>query len=197
VSRLQLKFMGALTALVVAVVFTTSLLAERGLRSREQSRLQRSLEERGRLVQDRVAGLPFELDSAPVLDRNADELAFASGARVTLIAPDGTVVGDSEVPLEQLGSIENHATRPEVIEALAGRIGVGLDEHPVVVAVGEVAVEVPRAQVHQVLDLVGGVQPRREQRQGQETGQQQHAPLSSPRGNLGHSSECTVRCPRP
>jgi two-component system, OmpR family, phosphate regulon sensor histidine kinase PhoR len=44
-------------------------------------------------------------------------------ARVTLIAPDGRVVGDSAETLEAIASMENHATRPEVLEAKA--LGVG------------------------------------------------------------------------
>jgi two-component system, OmpR family, phosphate regulon sensor histidine kinase PhoR len=57
----------------------------------------------------------------PTLD--ADSLADAAGAalghRVTLVATDGTVVGDSEFDLPALGSLENHASRPEIAAALA------------------------------------------------------------------------------
>ena len=52
-------------------------------------------------------------------DGLADRLGRSGGARVTLIAPDGRVVGDSEVPLEELPRLENHAERPEVAGALA------------------------------------------------------------------------------
>jgi len=44
-------------------------------------------------------------------------------ARVTLIALDGAVLGDSEVPEAQLTRLENHRDRPEVRAALAGGIG--------------------------------------------------------------------------
>ncbi len=40
-------------------------------------------------------------------------------ARVSLIAADGTVLGDSEVPSGELGRLENHRGRPEVLGALA------------------------------------------------------------------------------
>jgi two-component system phosphate regulon sensor histidine kinase PhoR len=39
-------------------------------------------------------------------------------ARVTLIAPDGTVIGDSDVGQAHLAHVENHLQRPEVQEAL-------------------------------------------------------------------------------
>src|SRR5207237_1201526 len=46
-----------------------------------------------------------------------------TGARVTLIAPDGVVLADSEVPESQLARLENHRDRPEVRAALDGDIG--------------------------------------------------------------------------
>jgi two-component system phosphate regulon sensor histidine kinase PhoR len=40
-----------------------------------------------------------------------------------LITTDGRVVADSEVPVADLGMVENHAGRPEVAAALAGHVG--------------------------------------------------------------------------
>jgi len=48
------------------------------------------------------------------------ELARSSGGRMTLIAPDGRVLLDSDADPERM---ENHASRPEVREALQGRVG--------------------------------------------------------------------------
>ncbi len=54
---------------------------------------------------------------------NADSLADDAGRaiahRVTLIAADGTVIGDSEFDPPALGRLENHAHRPEVVQAMA------------------------------------------------------------------------------
>lgn len=52
-----------------------------------------------------------------------DELGGRLGVRVTLIAPDGTVIGDSDVKLSDLASVENHAARPEVLAAKAQGFG--------------------------------------------------------------------------
>jgi two-component system phosphate regulon sensor histidine kinase PhoR len=49
-----------------------------------------------------------------------EELAGSSGVRITVVASDGTVLGDSE---EDPQTLENHGDRPEVLEALAGRAG--------------------------------------------------------------------------
>src|SRR2546428_10633364 len=43
--------------------------------------------------------------------------------RVTIIAPNGTVVGDSERTSQEVLMMENHASRPEVASALAGLVG--------------------------------------------------------------------------
>jgi len=49
-----------------------------------------------------------------------DALRQKTGARFTVIAADGSVLGDSHADPAQM---DNHAGRPEVVEALAGRVG--------------------------------------------------------------------------
>ena len=44
-------------------------------------------------------------------------------SRVTLIAPDGTVIGDSDVGQANLAQVENHLQRPEVQDALKNGTG--------------------------------------------------------------------------
>jgi two-component system phosphate regulon sensor histidine kinase PhoR len=56
-------------------------------------------------------------------DRLAGLMAERARGRVTLIAPDGRVLGDSKVPLGKLKSLENHANRPEVRQALQTGLG--------------------------------------------------------------------------
>jgi two-component system, OmpR family, phosphate regulon sensor histidine kinase PhoR len=53
------------------------------------------------------------------------QAARQAGARVTLIAADGTVLGDSEVSPERLERVENHASRPEVLAARRELVGFG------------------------------------------------------------------------
>ena len=52
-------------------------------------------------------------------DSLADVAGRALGHRVTLIATDGTVLGDSEFDQPALGALENYRSRPEVLAALA------------------------------------------------------------------------------
>ncbi len=58
--------------------------------------------------------------SNPNLDLQAKYWAAILGARVTIIAPDGTVWGESQENRLQMG---NHSTRPEVMAALKNGVG--------------------------------------------------------------------------
>ena len=53
-------------------------------------------------------------------DSLADRSGRALGRRVTLVRPDGTVLGDSEFDGEGLAGLQNHSMRPEVAAALSG-----------------------------------------------------------------------------
>jgi two-component system phosphate regulon sensor histidine kinase PhoR len=63
--------------------------------------------------------LPSGAEGAP-LDAICREHGKDIGARITVIDADGKVLGDSA---EESGKMENHATRPEVLEALARGTG--------------------------------------------------------------------------
>jgi two-component system, OmpR family, phosphate regulon sensor histidine kinase PhoR len=75
------------------------------------------------LVND--AGLARVIATREIRDLRADAPALASSigheikARVTIIAGNGEVVGDSEVLPQELAKLDNHAERPEVRAALA------------------------------------------------------------------------------
>ena len=70
----------------------------------------------------RLAGELWRSD-ARFPDSLADRMGDALGRRVTLITPAGVVVGDSEFDDAALAALQNHATRPEVAEALRGGVG--------------------------------------------------------------------------
>ena len=82
-----------------------------------------------RLVLDRLEreALLIALDwsAADDADALADTAGAVLGMRVTLISPDGRVLGDSEEPRDQLNALENHAGRAEVRAALDTGVGWG------------------------------------------------------------------------
>ncbi len=56
--------------------------------------------------------------------REGDRLGKEIGGRITVVLPDGTVVADSTVGAAGVPGMENHATHPEIRDALSGATGV-------------------------------------------------------------------------
>jgi len=89
-----------------------------------------------RMIEESRSNLASQIQLARLLVVNnkqatpPQQLAATIGtvikARVTLIAPNGTVVGDSDVRPEQLAQLENHLQRPEVQEAIKSGNGSSL-----------------------------------------------------------------------
>ena len=122
--KIQLRLAAALAGLAVAITLLLSLLAEHSLRSREEARIERSLASSAQLVRELARDARFSPQDSVELTALASRAAAAAGARVTFIAHDGTVVGDSDVRAEELANVANHASRPEVAAALHGAPGV-------------------------------------------------------------------------
>ena len=62
----------------------------------------------------------FVRADADALDLLAKRIASGASVRVTFVATDGTVLGESD---EDRRTMENHASRPEIVPALAGQGG--------------------------------------------------------------------------
>jgi len=80
--------------------------------------LRSHLEKEARIIAE--ASQPAFLGHGDDLDALAKKIGEGIDARVTIIAVDGTVLGDSQ---EDPSTMENHATRPEVRDALQSGIG--------------------------------------------------------------------------
>lgn len=73
-----------------------------------------------RLLAD-TAEQPLTAGDTNTLDAEIKKAATASGHRITIILPDGTVAADSE---ENPLKMENHAGRPEVQQAMGETVGI-------------------------------------------------------------------------
>jgi len=117
------SFLAALSAAVIALI-VAGVLFETTMRRRADARIEATLRDEVRLASELIArGKPTIAPDVRELDEEADRLGQLVGARVTFIAADGRVVGDSSEPLDALAAMENHAMRPEVIEARDKGIG--------------------------------------------------------------------------
>jgi len=111
-------FLGIFAATALAVAVST-LLVEEAIRRAMRDDIGTQLLDHARLAAELLSRQPDLADP----DAEADTMGRLIAARVTLIAADGRVLGDSDVDRLALGSLENHGAREEVIAA--GQTGGG------------------------------------------------------------------------
>jgi len=119
--RIAIKLTLTLVGFVAVVVLAAGLYLDRAL----EDFAVRALESRLALVAQVLEGEAHVLLGAPPAEVQAfvTRVAGATAARVTLIAPDGRVVGESGLAPEAWAGMQSHRDRPEVRAALAGRVG--------------------------------------------------------------------------
>jgi two-component system, OmpR family, phosphate regulon sensor histidine kinase PhoR len=118
-SKIFLSVFGVASACLLLVATLVSL----SLPEQTYQRIETSLVSEAHLVADMIAAHEREL-AADAIEPEAAHYGRSLPARVTFIGIDGTVLGDSMVGEPQLGSLENHATRPEVLQAKATGVGI-------------------------------------------------------------------------
>jgi two-component system phosphate regulon sensor histidine kinase PhoR len=113
-----------LTSLVTAALTlaVATVLVSWSVRRFTGDGIERSLISQTRLAAETLSHR--QAAAAGELDDEADALGGLVGARVTLVAPDGVVIGDSELDGEALATVENHADRPEIQQARRDRLGI-------------------------------------------------------------------------
>ena len=106
-------------ALLLAAVLIAAPLRAQLLRA-----IERNLVAETRLAAELLQERPTD-GSIEAMDREADRIGAFTAARVTFIAPDGRVVGDSAESLAAIQQLDNHGSRPEVVAAK--RTGMGIE----------------------------------------------------------------------
>ena len=110
-------------ALILVVGLTSGAYLENQLRRLLVARIEAELHRHALTGRELFRSLPDSSTPATV-DPLADRLGQAASTRVTVIAQDGTVLGDSALTVEQVRRLDDHGSRPEVVAALASGRGV-------------------------------------------------------------------------
>lgn len=109
-------------SLIVLVGSASALYLEWSLRGFLEERVQQQLVEHARSV--RATLQLGTATSTYSLDRLVARLSAATSARITVIGPNGVVRADSNVAFQDLPTLDNHGSRPEVRAAQEADIGV-------------------------------------------------------------------------
>jgi two-component system phosphate regulon sensor histidine kinase PhoR len=115
-----------LTSLLAAAVtlLVATMLVSWSVRGRLEQQIRSGLINEARLAAEAMAHR--RTATAVELDAEADAIGRLVSARVTFLARDGRVVGDSELSLDAIGTVDNHSTRPEVQQAHREGLGIGV-----------------------------------------------------------------------
>jgi two-component system, OmpR family, phosphate regulon sensor histidine kinase PhoR len=118
--RLLWKLYPSYVAIILLSIVAVGIYVSTTLKNFYLRKTAENLEIDARLIEREVSA-SFIKESRKSLDERCKTLGKAASARITLILLTGEVVGDSE---EDPRTMENHAGRPEVKEALAGQTGI-------------------------------------------------------------------------
>jgi two-component system phosphate regulon sensor histidine kinase PhoR len=114
--RIALPYIG----LILITMLALGLYLSTFLRQTYISDLQAKLADEARMIGDVIKPDLISNQSKLNLDPHARHWADILNARITIIAPDGTVWGESD---EDSAGMTNHSDRPEVIQALSSGTG--------------------------------------------------------------------------
>jgi two-component system phosphate regulon sensor histidine kinase PhoR len=123
--------------------------ASRDLREFYEKDTAANLESRARFVQKELAGRAV-LSNEEYVDKLCKELGKESSTRITVILPSGKVIGDSH---DNPATMENHADRPELMDALAGRMGSAKRPSPTL-EMDMLYVALPLREDHEIIGAV-------------------------------------------
>jgi two-component system phosphate regulon sensor histidine kinase PhoR len=122
----QTKFFFAALSAAILALTVAGLLFATTMRRQTNARIENTLVAEARLAADllgRAAPPASGASDLAALDEEADRLGQLIDARVTLIAADGRVLGDSSETVDAVATMENHGQRPEVVAARSTGLG--------------------------------------------------------------------------
>ena len=153
--RLAQRLLLGAVLIVSVLMIIAVILSDQRLGSRLERLTSAQLGREARLI---------ALQWSPPIDADAlaDSAGTALGHRVTLVDSTGRVIGDSEFDGPALTALQNHSTRPEVVEALRSGTGTskrvspseGDEELYVAVAAGRgrvARVSIVTAELHEIV----------------------------------------------
>ena len=120
---LQIKILVGYVAFTLVVAGAVYIYLNTSLRQDVSDHTRQQLLNDARLIKSFLENAPLPSLSHTVIDPIVDSLGEQCSARVTVVADDGVVAGDSSIPLSSIPLMENHGGRPEIVEAAASGIG--------------------------------------------------------------------------
>ncbi|HLF18805.1 MAG TPA: ATP-binding protein [Candidatus Omnitrophota bacterium] len=121
--NIQYKIIVLISFLIALLLVGINIYLNKHFTDYTYQRIRHNLIQDLKLANTLVLSLNMEQRHSDRLDQLADRIGEDLQVRATIIAKDGTVLGDSSLTQEEVGRIENHLYRPEVQTALKNKLG--------------------------------------------------------------------------
>ena len=122
-SSFQNWIMVGCVLVVLCTLVVVGFFLERFLREQMVQQLRDSLCQQAIVLGEALSSKYVDGAAIPGVDHLADHIGDQLRVRITIITPDGRVLGDSGVRTDQVPDMEDHSSRPEVLAALASGQG--------------------------------------------------------------------------
>ncbi|MFA5089440.1 MAG: ATP-binding protein [Candidatus Omnitrophota bacterium] len=122
--KLHWKLTFILCFVVIFAISTGYIYLDSHLKSYVESNLKNNVQRQLKLGKDLLETHLEDKTNPMDFQELALNIGNTLGLRVTIIALDGKVLGDTDLTRERLITVENHANRPEVKEAIKSGLGV-------------------------------------------------------------------------
>ncbi len=120
---IQYKITFIFAVVVAAILASVFIYLHNNIKDQAFQSIKRELNKETRLSMRYLqTNMPARSDIRSI-DAIADTIGESLGVRVTVIALDGKVLGDSELSVQQVRTIDNHLYRPEIQRALQSGMG--------------------------------------------------------------------------
>ena len=106
--------------IIVVALTLTAFYGSREMRTMYTAQISSTLEARAMMTARNMRSFLLAGDVLE-LDQECKEVANLSGSRITIVNAEGIVLGDS---YEDPGRMENHGTRPEIVQAYGKEVGI-------------------------------------------------------------------------
>ena len=157
--KIFLKLILGVFCLLLLALVAVDYLATQVAKDTYIQNLTQQLADKGRML---ALSLP---SAGPLDDEHARAMAQAAGGRITVVRADGKVLVDSEANAAEM---ENHRTRPELIQAFRGEAGSSI-RHSATIGVsflyvavpaksldGAIRIAVPLSEINQQVNRIRG-----------------------------------------
>lgn len=122
-SSFKLKLTLSLAFIISVSFILVGLFLDKQLEKNFLQVIESSLVAQANIIEYQISPEAVTKEDSNRLEQLVNNLSARINSRISIVAKSGKVLADSRVEESKIGAMESHAARPEIVSALAGKIG--------------------------------------------------------------------------